>query len=251
MWSARHPFGDDCGMSDIMFRDDAEAAYQRYEEQGFFCEPDLFSAVECEALIEAARVLPTARDGSLIPVMNVHKIDTVFLRAMSKPGILRVMDRLIGGQANGLHSQFYFTPPGRRGLGCHQDNYFAEVKPDAFASAWLALVDIYPENGGLYVFPGSHKEGRLPVKPSDAGGADKRQAVYEETIVPARYPRLDVRVKRGTVVFLHGYLAHGSHINRSRSNRYALLNTYIRERERYRRGETALREEHQLLREGV
>jgi len=235
-------------MREITFQADPQEAYRQYSEQGYFCEPAVFSARECAALIDAGLSLPSARDGNLLPVMNVHKIGGVFLDAMRKPALLGVMDRLVQGRANGLHSQFYFTPPNRQGLGCHQDNYFAEAKPDAFASAWIALMDISVENGGLYVYPGSHREGQLPVRPVGDQRADKRQAVYEEAVVPAHYPRVDPAIRQGTVVFLHGYVAHGSHSNRSASNRYALLNTYIRAREHYRAGQTATREEFELER---
>lgn len=238
-------------MSDITFKSDPEEAFRRFMDQGFFCEPEVFTEAECEGLIRAALALPTARDGSFVPTMNVHKIDGPFLQAMSKPCLLSIMDRLVGGRANGLHSQFYFTPPERRGLGCHQDNYFAEAEADAFASAWIALVDVTAENGGLYGYTGSHKEGRLPVRASDVGTEDKRQAVYEEALVPPGYKLVDISVKQGTVVLLHGYLAHGSYLNHSKSNRYALLNTYIRANQHYRRGETALRQEFELARDSA
>jgi phytanoyl-CoA hydroxylase len=230
------------------FRTDPEEAYSLYQERGFFCEPPMFSGAECERIIAAAMRLPTALDGSFVPTMNVHKMDAVFVEAMARPELLRVMDRLVHGRANGLHSQFYFTPPQRAGLGYHQDNYFVEAKPDAFASAWIALVDITPENGSLYVYAGSHREGKLPVRSVNAEGKDKRQTVYEESIVPAGYPSVDLYVERGSVVLLDGYVVHGSHQNRSSGNRYVLLNTYIRTQEKFRPGQTAKREEFELAR---
>jgi ectoine hydroxylase-related dioxygenase (phytanoyl-CoA dioxygenase family) len=235
-------------MPEPSFATDPERAYAIYAEQGYFCEPGLFSATECERIIAASGDLPTAHDGSLVPTMNVHKRGGVFVAAMANPAVLGIMDRLVHGKANGLHSQFYFTPPHRAGLGTHQDNYFVEAPADAFASAWIPLVDIGPENGGLYVFAGSHREGPLPVRTVGAEGQDRRQAVYEETVVPARYRPVDVQVARGSAVLLHGYVVHGSHQNRSGANRYVLLNTYIRSKEHFRPGNTAKREEFELAR---
>jgi ectoine hydroxylase-related dioxygenase (phytanoyl-CoA dioxygenase family) len=235
-------------MPEVSFAADPDRAYAVYAEQGYFCEPGVFSAVECDRIIAASGELPTACDGSFVATMNVHKQGGVFVAAMAKPAVLTIMDRLVHGKANGLHSQFYFTPPHRAGLGTHQDNYFVEAPADAFASAWIALVDIGPENGGLYVFAGSHQEGPLPVRTVGAEGQDKRQAVYEETVVPPRYAPADIRVGRGSVVFLHGYAVHGSHQNRSRGNRYVLLNTYLRSKEHFRPGNTAKREEFELAR---
>jgi ectoine hydroxylase-related dioxygenase (phytanoyl-CoA dioxygenase family) len=235
-------------MPELSFAVDPERAYAVYGEQGYFCEPGLFSTVECDRIIAASAELPTARDGSFVPTMNVHKQGGEFVAAMAKPAVLNIMDRLVHGKSNGLHSQFYFTPPHRVGLGTHQDNYFVEAPENAFASAWIALVDIGPENGGLYVFAGSHREGPLPVRTVKAEGRDKRQTVYEETVVPAGYAPINIRVARGSVVFLHGYAVHGSHQNGSAVNRYVLLNTYIRSKERFRPGNTAKREEFELVR---
>jgi phytanoyl-CoA hydroxylase len=235
-------------MTVVSFRDDADSAYALYRERGYFCEPPIFSPDECERIIAASTELPAARDGSMVATMNVHKLDSVFLDAMARPEVLKIMDRLVHGKANGLHSQFYFTPPERAGLGSHQDNYFVEAKPDAFASAWIALVDITPENGGLFVYVGSHREGRLPVRSVNAEGKDKRQTVYEESIVPPQYRSADIRVSRGSVVLIDGYVVHGSHQNHSTGNRYVLLNTYIRSREHFRPGQTARREEYELAR---
>jgi ectoine hydroxylase-related dioxygenase (phytanoyl-CoA dioxygenase family) len=235
-------------MAVITFKNNPEKAYQSYLEQGYFVEPNVFAAEECERLIAAAQELATAKDGSYAPSMNPHKTDPLYLQAMSKPDVLATMDVLVRGKANGLQSQLFFTPPERAGLGFHQDNYFVEAPDNAFASAWVPLVDITSENGCVFAFPGSHKEGKLPVRTVNAEGKDKRQAVYEETEIPTHYTSVDLYMPRGSVLFIHGYIVHGSRQNRSRANRYALLNTYIREKEPFRAGRTAKREEFELLR---
>lgn len=235
-------------MTTVTFKQNPDRAYELYMEQGFFCEPDVLSAAQCDAIIEAAKTLPSAQDGSYVPMMNVHKRPGPFFDAMCSPQIVSVMDRIIHGRAKGLHSQLYYTPPNRAGLGFHQDNYFVEAKGDAFASAWIPLVDVNAENGGIYAFIGSHKDGKLPVREVQATGQDKRQAIYEETVLPKEYKRADIFLKRGSVLFIHGYVVHGSYQNKSTSNRYVLLNTYIRENEQFRAGNTAKREEVELTR---
>ena len=235
-------------MTEVTFRADPKRAYELYMEQGFFVEPDVYTAAECDAVIAAAQDLPTARDGTFVPTMQVHKMNRVFLEAMSKPEVVAVMDRIVHGPAKGLQSQLFFTPPQRAGLGYHQDNYFVEAAADVFASAWIALVDVTPVNGGLYAFAGSHKPGKLPVREVKAEGKDKRQTVYEETVMPEDYPKVDLFMKRGSVLYIHGYVVHGSYQNQSTEKRYALLNTYLRENEHFRPGNTAKREQFDLLR---
>jgi ectoine hydroxylase-related dioxygenase (phytanoyl-CoA dioxygenase family) len=225
----------------VTFATTPELAYQHYQRDGYFIEPDVLTAAECDAVIAAAERLPTARDGSYAPTMNVHKLDDAFVEVMSHPKVVAVMRRLVHGTPYGLHTQMFFTPPERAGLGVHQDNFFVEANQDAFASAWIPLVDVTPQNGGIYTYPGLHTLGALPVRPAATDG-DRRQTVYEETLVPPDWPRQDVTMRRGSVLYLHGYNVHGSHQNQSSGKRYVILNTYIREGEAFRPGETAKRE---------
>ncbi|MDX2102549.1 MAG: hypothetical protein EAZ99_10470 [Alphaproteobacteria bacterium] len=229
----------------ITFATNPDAAYAQFLEDGFFIEPDVLTAAECDQIIAAAERLPTARDGTYTPMMNVHKLDETFVDIMSHPTIVGIMRRLVNGTPCGLHTQMFFTPPQRAGLGVHQDNYFVEAKADAFASAWVPLVDVTTENGGLYAYPASHKDGPLPVAVADTTG-DKRQTIYEETVVPAHWEKRDISIKRGSVLFLHGYNVHGSYQNTSQNKRYVILNTYIREGEAFRPGSTAKREQFPL-----
>jgi hypothetical protein len=228
---------------EVSFARDPDAAHAQYAADGYFVEPDVFSAAECEAMIEAAMALPQARADDYAPIMQIHKIEPRFLDVLGDPRLLAVMDRACHGRAAGVQTQFYFTPPQRAGLGTHQDNYFVEAPDDSFASAWVALVDITPENGGLYAYRGSHFRGALPVREVTApNGGDKRQSIYEETILPEPFEKVDLSVKRGSAVIIHGFNVHGSYQNHSAANRCVILNTYVREGAPFRPGATAKRE---------
>lgn len=231
----------------ITFKNDPDLAYQKYMEDGVFVEPGVLTEEECDEIIAHAERLPNALDGSYIPMMNVHKVDPTFVKVMSNKALVSIISRLVHGKPCGLQTQMFYTPPQRAGLGYHQDNYFVEASPDSFASAWVPLVDVTPENGGLYAFLGSHKRGKLEVREVKADGKDKRQTIYEETVLPEPYEKLDIFVKRGSAVFIHGYNVHGSYQNNSDTKRYVILNTYIREGEHFRPGATARREQFPLL----
>ncbi len=233
----------------VTFSSDPEAALARYDEDGVFVEPNVLPPELCDELIEIALRQETARDGSLFPIMQIHRSEPRFHEVMSDPAIVRMMDLVCGGPVVGIQTQFYFTPPHRNGLGFHQDNYFVEAPDDAFASAWVPLVDTHPGNGGLYAFKGSHKGGKQPVRQVETEGKDKRQTVYEETVMTEDYPKMDIVAPRGSAVLIHGYLVHGSYQNISADNRYVILNTYVRGGSPFRPGRTAQREEVQLARD--
>ena len=114
-----------------------------------------------------------------------------------------------------------------------------------FASAWCALTDTYPDKAGLIVYPGSHKEGLLPVQKieiSKDSGQDPN-ANNEEVIVPPKYKAVNASVPKGAVLFIHGHVAHGSNPNATDEWRYVLLSTYIRKGENFRAGRYAQRKE--------
>jgi ectoine hydroxylase-related dioxygenase (phytanoyl-CoA dioxygenase family) len=232
----------------ITFSQDRQRAYAQYLDDGCFIEPSVISPEVCDRLIAASKSLPSACDGSYVPMMQVHRLDPAYFEVMSDAKIVSIVDYILHGEAVGLQTQYFFTPPKRAGLGHHQDNYFVEAPIDAFVSVWVPLVDVTVENGGLYYFKGSHKRGKLPVRKVEGEGKDKRQTVYEETIMPEDYPKVDVHVKRGDAVLIHGYVVHGSYQNESAANRHVLLNTYIRAGAPFRAGATAKREEVPLKR---
>lgn len=178
--------------------------------------------------------------------MMPHRTHGIYLNAMRNKKIIASIAQAVDGTPAGLQTEFFYCKPGTRGFGRHQDNFFVEAPDGAFASAWCALTDVAVENGALILWPGSHKEGLLPVQ-KVAVEKDKGQdpnANNEETIVPSQYKPINAEVKRGSVVYIHSYLVHASNPNRSQNKwRQVLLSTYIRKGEKFRPGKYAQREE--------
>lgn len=226
-----------------LFRDDWDGALARYDENGFHLETCVFDAETCKRLVDAGEDLPGIRSGSARPAMNPHRVDAVFLSVMGDPRIVQVVEALCGGPVWGLQSEFFYGRPGVPGFSCHQDNHFVEAPDGSFASAWLALVDVDPSNGGLIVYPGSHRLGILPVEQTGEVPHPNQDpnAYASRTLVPDGYAPVDLVIPRGSIVFLHGLVVHASHPNRSERWRYALLNTYLRQGAPFRAGRYAQR----------
>jgi len=228
----------------VSFRNNPQEALLCYQTDGYFVERGVLSAEECKQIIAAALRLPGAMRGDLRPAMQPHRDDPLFLRVLRHPNIVATIHRLVGGTAVGLQTQFYYTPAGAKGLSRHQDNFFVEAPADAFASAWIALVDVGSSNGGLYGYPGTHNCGRLPVRKLSVPAESNQDpnSSNEETSLPEGQPAIDIEAPLGSVVFLHASFVHGSHPNDSPRNRYALLCTYAREGAPFRPGKNARRE---------
>ncbi len=224
----------------ISFQSDPESAHRIYEEQGYFVEPGLLDDDACAELISAAEELAATMENSDRPLMQPHRRNEIFLQTMRRPAIVDIMKRICGGRVTALQSEFFLCRRGTPGFAPHQDNYFVEAPVGAFASAWIALCDVGPDNGGLYLFPGTHA-GILPVEDFDQGdyALQDPNARAKGTVVPATAKRIDAVVPKGAVLFIHGCVVHGSNDNTTDQPRYALLNTYIREGAPFRSGNYA------------
>lgn len=228
------------------FKDDPDGAMEGYRERGFHIERDVVPPALCDQLIEAANKLPLAVGGDYRPAMHPHRTDDLFFQAMNQPRVLAVMRRMLGERVNGLQTEFFYGRPGTRGFAAHQDNFFVEAPDGCFGSAWMSLTDITPDMGALYAYPGSHRHGLLPTRPLTGGAGEGQDpnARNEESVLPAEdadAQPVTVALPKGAVLFLNGWVVHGSWNNTSDKNRYALLCTYLRDQAPFRAGNYARR----------
>src|SRR3990167_6502606 len=235
--------------SQYSFRNDPKKALDDYFELGYHIEENVFSPQECQALIKAGHELEDAKQAIFRPCMMPHRQSSVFLEAMKKTFLVNTISTLVGGQAAGLQSELFYCKPGTRGFSLHQDNFYVEAADGVFASAWTALTDTYLDKGGLIIYPGSHKEGNLPVRKLSlvADTSQDPNANNEETVVPAQYPLVNAAVPQGASLFIHGHLVHGSNPNKTEEWRHVLLTTYIKSGEKFRAGYYAKRAEVELV----
>ena len=218
-------------------------------ECGYAIEPGIFPSEDCDRLIDAANELAKTHGKGERPLMQPHRESPLFWDALREPLLTSKISKLLASRVDGLQTEFFFSPPGTRGFTKHQDNFFVEAPTGSFASAWIALTDISELNGGLIVWPGTNKEGLLQVRKISQDGDPQQDpnASNEETIVPTKYPSKDIKVGKGDVVFLDGWLVHASHVNHSKRNRPVLLCTYIRKGSPFRAGYHAKRRAVPLL----
>ncbi len=224
-----------------------------FQKEGFCLVDDIFTQKQCDELLAASHVLPSYQDETFIPVMNPHRLHERFFQAMRCSVIIEILEELFSGPVSGLQSQFFFCRPGTPGFSRHQDNYYVQAKQGSFVSTWIALDDVTSENGGLYAFPGSHTEAILPteaVEPNSIFGQDPN-ANCRQVILPSHYVSQSLSIPRGSMVLIHGHVVHASHDNRSQRYRHALLLTYIKKGESFRKGFSAQRAEIDLFEEAA
>lgn len=230
----------------LIQEDDRDRCADAYAEHGCFCINGLWSHSEIEEIKTAAAELPPARERTFSPVIHAHRLHPVFLRALRKPNIVAIMERLLGAKVSALQTQFFYCQPGTQGFAAHQDNAYVQAPRDHFASVWTAIDDVTVENGALIMYPGTHEEQILPVEPCPFHAVQVGQDINAnrtQVVVPPQYKGVDCPMRSGQAAFFHGHTVHASHPNLSNGSRRALLMTYLRRGSTFRPGNNARREE--------
>lgn len=155
-------------------------------------------------------------------IMHPHRIDALSRSMLLDRRIEAVLATLLGEEPIATQTMFYFKPPGGKGQSLHQDNYYLRVRPKTCIAAWTAIDRSYPENGGLYVCPGTqHMELKCPelANPDESFTTDFVRPPEGITPVPAV-------LDPGDVLFFNGCVVHGSRPNTSKDWRRSFIAHY-------------------------
>jgi len=218
-----------------------EEQKRQFEEEGFCVVPNLLSArqiEEIEEFFEAFKHGEHVFDGGSsyaeidatqmqLRAMNPHRHSQKVQEWFLHPPVAGVLEALLGKPALGAQTMYYFKPPGAKGQGMHQDNFYLVAQPTTCIAAWTAIDDADVENGCLYVVPGSHR-GEI-LCPSERG--QERWLNYGDSHI-GHFPRdqkpVAVRVARGSTMFFSGNLIHGSGPNKTEDRpRRTFIGHYI------------------------
>lgn len=228
---------------------------QFYDENGFLAIKDVLADDECDKAIEVFdRHRRKIGDDNYKGIMNLERADYwshiyqpnerwvhTYVKQMlvKHPALvtsLEILQRRDVGCVVNLQSMFLFKKAGSLYAGQawnpHQDNVYPRAKQGAYITANLVFSDQDVENGCMYIYPGSHAEPLLPAehvnsfqeKPGQNPGHDVTKSL------PDKYKnkRIDLPMKKGSVLFLDGHCVHGSYPNISKDrDRPMLLIPYI------------------------
>jgi ectoine hydroxylase-related dioxygenase (phytanoyl-CoA dioxygenase family) len=157
-------------------------------------------------------------------MIHMHRWDGKSLNWMLDDRINTIMTALLDKSPYAVQTMLYFKPPGARGQGLHQDQYYLRVQPGTCMAAWLPLDDCDEANGCMQVVPGSHLLPLLCTVPSDT-----TQSFTDVMVpVPEGMEVKPVIMKAGDMFFFNGQMIHGSYPNTSSDRfRRSLIGHYI------------------------
>jgi ectoine hydroxylase-related dioxygenase (phytanoyl-CoA dioxygenase family) len=215
-----------------------------YRHLGHLTVPGVFDREQTAALVtdierwgeEFLAELPAAQrawylDGGVKARAVLRKLDNPHhyreaVRALAtSPGLVSLVESLIGPGVSVYFSQVFFKPPEGGGpKPAHQDNYyFGPNDPEGVVTAWIALDDATLENGCLYFGEGTN---RGPVYPHVAPEGEPYNLQLPQAILD-RQPMMPAPVMRGGVSFHHGNTFHQSGPNHSSRWRRACALHYV------------------------
>jgi ectoine hydroxylase-related dioxygenase (phytanoyl-CoA dioxygenase family) len=127
---------------------------------------------------------------SVHQVIDMWRLDPIFHTIIAKPAIVDIAEALMGtGNIRLYHDQALFKPAFHGGeVPWHQDNGYWNLEPATAVSCWLTLDDVTPDNGCMWVIPGSHLHGDASHEQAGASESLKTIAVDASTAVPLPMP---------------------------------------------------------------
>lgn len=195
--------------------DAIEAFFEEYKENG--------EAVYDEGL----RFEEQDKTKQQIRAMHPHRFSKRALEWALNKRVTEVLAVLLGKDPLLAQTMYYFKPPGSKGQGMHQDNFYLLTAPATCCAAWTAIDAATVDNGCLYMVPGSHEH---DIHCPSAEPGEGWMSYGDSHIKP--FPRdakpVPVEVPRGATAFFGGQMIHGSGPNRTEDrSRRTFIGHYV------------------------
>ncbi|XP_066599818.1 probable alpha-ketoglutarate-dependent hypophosphite dioxygenase isoform X1 [Prorops nasuta] len=163
------------------------------------------------------------RNTTVKSIHNLQMHSGVFTKCITHPKLLDALEDIMDTSDILLHHTKAHIKPPENGAPylMHQDYHYFPFKKHSMLAVFLHLDDTTPENGGLAVYPGSHKLGPL----EDHGIKDEKGEEYHY-VDPEKYPiskATPISAKSGEIIVFSYLLLHGSYLNLSAKSRRMFL----------------------------
>ncbi len=162
-------------------------------------------------------------EAAVSKVFRVHREEPVFRDFCTQPGLVALVEELLGHELECFLSQFIFKRPGALGQPWHQDEFYFPFDRGPQAGLWLAVTEARLDNGPLWVLPGSHAG---PVHGTVRDRREHANPAYVEIVDQDFSGAIPVLLQPGDLLVFHGRLMHRSTDNGSDRMRAAMVYHY-------------------------
>ena len=196
--------------------------YQEFQQQGYIVLRGFFPEEEMTTLIEDIKTADTRENkpsilnkGSLSFYSNIFFLSKKLQKFISQPRLVDVLKQIVGPDIWVRWDQAVAKGSGSGTFPWHQDNAYSGLK-DSHYQLWIALTKMTPENGGLWLVPGSHKQ----VLPHKLVGS---HATYQGTPENPVF----IEAKAGDIVLFSSLTLHSTTPNTTQDARWAYVVEYM------------------------
>lgn len=228
----------------------SEEQIAQYHADGYLIVPDVLTQEEVDTFL-AHEDDPASQD--LRNGLLTHQTDDYWRHLAFHPNVAGTAAQLLQGKPRIVQTMYLAKPPaeegaelGGAGVSLHQDTHYLPNEPNTLMACWIAMSDTDPDNGGLCVAPGSHKdalrETDFNTSPEHASwktdhtmrapdGKEWTETLYSFHVRGIEDDDLvKLTIPRGSGVFFTSLTVHGSYANRSQTRpRLAFAVHYVKE----------------------
>jgi hypothetical protein len=192
-----------------------------FNERGYVTAQAFFSKEEMDDLIEEIKVAKTRNGvsglnrGALVFYSNIFFYSPKLQSFLAHPRVVDLLAKIIGPDFWVRWDQAVAKGNGAGTFAWHQDNGYSRLH-DMHYQLWIALTDMTPENGGLWLQPGSHKK-RL----------SHRQEKNHVEVKEVPDSPVFIHAKAGDVVVFSSLTLHSTSPNTTPNTRWAYVAEYM------------------------
>lgn len=157
--------------------------------------------------------------------VGLHLNNETIRSYVQSPVFQKIGKAFIGNQVDLSGTSTITKSKGKnKSIDWHQDLIYDKKNDSSQIVCWTSVTHSDPDNGGLFIFPGSHRGGLLPHEKSELYSRDLRTVGVESK------KAIPLALRKGQVVVLHPLVIHGSCDNKTDGDRIALMSLYRKPR---------------------
>jgi len=208
----------------------------QYRERGYYYPLQVFTREEARSFLgdylahvarNQQRLQSLSPREQYLIMSETHTYLSWVYRMVSHPKVLDAVESILGPNLMVWGTRWFSKMSGDKTfVSWHQDGTYWGLHPPHVTTAWVALSQSDPENGGLRVVPGSHQGNYLPQRDTyDPENALSRG--QEIAIEVDEAQAVDLALQPGEMSLHHIGIVHGSKANTSDKPRIGLSIRYI------------------------
>lgn len=194
-----------------------------FEENGYIIYRNFFSNDEVaelrEEIVKAGKLLEKEsglNKNNMIFYSNIFLKSPYLQSFITQRKVVNLLGELIGPDFWVRWDQCVAKGPGGAAFPWHQDNAYNRLKDQHF-QFWVGITEMTQENGGLWLQPGSHRNGLLPHRKVENHWVCELEPENE----------VFISTEKGDVVLFSSMMLHHTKKNRSNSARWAYVVEYM------------------------